>query len=205
MTDEYLDSTIAAYNKNARVYSDRPHQVYHINSLDWLTSQLEPNSKVLELGCGGGRDTHYLHEKGLEVVGTDFSEGLISIAKSKYPDCQYKKMDMRNIEFPSSHFNAVLAWASMLHLKPEDLTRTLKEVYRVLLSGGILVATFKIGTKTGLMESKSMPGEKRYFTHYQKHELLEKFNQVGFDLIEYEQLKSKSGQKWHIIKVKKIF
>ena len=49
------------------------------------------NSKVLDAGCGNGKNMNYIKNKSIDVVGIDFSEKLLEICKNKWLFCISKR------------------------------------------------------------------------------------------------------------------
>lgn len=96
---------------------------------------------VLEVGCGYGRDSIYLAERGHNVTGVDASEEAITLAQKawgKQRRVVFRRGEGESLAFPGKTFDA--AWSSnLLHLyKEEARRRILKEMGRVLVNGGLL-------------------------------------------------------------------
>jgi SAM-dependent methyltransferase len=112
---------------------------------DWLNrySTALSHSKdtpVIDLGCGLGRDTSYLCEKGYKVIACDYSKGATDFIKRNFPGVETKLFDMRyGLPFADASAKAVIADLS-LHYFPWDQTREIvTEIFRVLQAGGILL------------------------------------------------------------------
>lgn len=97
--------------------------------------------KVLDLGCGFGRHLIYLAEEGFEVTGIDISQEAVKMTKErlKEKDLEAKAVqgDMANIPFSNEEFDAVLAITVIGHATKPDITKTVKEIYRVMKKGGL--------------------------------------------------------------------
>jgi len=86
---------------------------------------------VLSLGCGSGEDCNYLQAHGAKnVTGIDLSANLIEIASKSYPECQFKVMDMEQLDFSDESFE--FAYSSLAMHYIEDWSQIFREVYRVL-------------------------------------------------------------------------
>jgi ubiquinone/menaquinone biosynthesis C-methylase UbiE len=96
------------------------------------------SGKVLDLGCGYGRDSLFFAKKGLKVTAIDISSKSIKEAKKLSTERNLKIcFDIGNIEnlpYKNSSFSAVYSVCS-LHFT--DLNESIKEVYRVLKIKGI--------------------------------------------------------------------
>ncbi len=130
--------SIEWYNQNSERYTkhvrDPNDSIFHsqyekpamYNALPKLNGMA-----VLSLGCGSGEDCLYLFKCGAKkVIGIDISSEMIKIAKSSYPECDFKEMDMEKLDFEDSSFDFVYSSLAIHYL--EDWTKVFSEVYRVL-------------------------------------------------------------------------
>jgi SAM-dependent methyltransferase len=94
--------------------------------------------RILDLGCGAGRTTHYLHEIGADVVGVDISPSLIRIAKQRAPQIDYREGNAESLDFDAESFDAVLfSFNGLDCLYPKDRRlKVMREVRRVLCAEG---------------------------------------------------------------------
>lgn len=116
--------------------------------------------KVLDLGCGTGRLTKELLDRGAEVVGVDVSEEMLKILQKKFPQVKTVLADAENLPFEDEEFDLIIANFLIVHFK--DLDSLFREVYRVLRSGGYLILTninqrkapkLKVGKEELIIES----------------------------------------------------
>jgi ubiquinone/menaquinone biosynthesis C-methylase UbiE len=103
-----------------------------------FVSYIPSDGKVLDVGCGHGRDCAYFLSCNLTVTGIDVSERLLHIARATAPSAEFMVMDMRDVDFEDAVFDGLWCCASFLHIPLADATCTLHEFYRVLRDGGIL-------------------------------------------------------------------
>lgn len=90
---------------------------------------------VLDLGCGPGHVTRYLHDLGVQIVGVDLSPGMLREARRLNPDIEFREGDMRSLDWPDGSVAAIVAPYSILHIPREEVVAVLGECRRVLLSG----------------------------------------------------------------------
>lgn len=76
--------------------------------LDFV-SLLPANPRILDLGCGPGYESMRLAQTGADVVGVDFSEECIRIARARRPQCRFEVMDFRDLDDRYSRFDGVFA------------------------------------------------------------------------------------------------
>lgn len=114
--------------------------------IDNLTTYLQPKSEdtFLDLACGKGRHSIYLHSKGLKTYGCDLSPQSIAYAK-KYEtkNLHFFEHDMRqNITFPTFQFVLNLFTSFGYFEDKNDNLKTLLAIANALVKDGILVIDF---------------------------------------------------------------
>jgi SAM-dependent methyltransferase len=147
--DEYFKRAIssAAHSEFCeRVYGKDlcQHGLMDMDELDFLTTLIEPSSKVLEIGCSNGFITEYIHDHtDSKTLGVDFSEVAIEQAqertKSKSSSLNFKCIDFKNQPLPDDHFDIILLIDSIYFLgEVKDallkLNQILREHGRMILS-----------------------------------------------------------------------
>jgi len=122
-------------------------------------------AKILDAGCGSGRDTQFFINEGFEVVAIDASLKMVNATKKMTgADCRH--MSFENLELEAD-FDAIWACASLLHVKRENLIYVLSDLARILLPSGLLYASFKLGEEerqTDLRYFNDMTPELLYVT-----------------------------------------
>ena len=106
-----MNETITYYNQNAEEYFNKTVNVSMQESYDQFEAYLKPGDKILDLGCGRGRDFRYFLSKGYDVVPVDESKEMCRLAE------KYIGRDVCNITFAeldyNNEFDAVWACASL--------------------------------------------------------------------------------------------
>jgi ubiquinone/menaquinone biosynthesis C-methylase UbiE len=179
-----LDQTIHTYNKIAHHYAEYVAGKCPKEDLEKFIKHLPRNARVLDVGCAAGRDSALFAKRGFEVVGIDLSENLLKIARVKYPEIEFIKMDMRRLEFKDGTFYGIWANASMLHLPRNDVSQALSEFHRVLKAGAILHVGVKRGEGGGHTDDQYAAYERRYFTYFQLEEMEQLVREAGFEIID---------------------
>ena len=132
------------YNENAEnFFSQTVRADMGLLYEKFLSKLPTTKGKILDLGCGSGRDSKHFKELGFEVVALDLSEELAKKA-SEYIGQKVIVQDMRDLEF-EDEFIGVWACASILHLPVEDIEIVFKKVFKSLKKDGIFYLSFKYG------------------------------------------------------------
>lgn len=169
--DRICEMNKNAYNflaeKYAKEWFDKPDTELVIKFMRLL----QPNSKVLDIGCGPGHYSQLFSENGFNVKGIDLSESMVAIAKRMNPHIEFEVMDMQNMVFSENSFDALWLCSSFPHIHKSEAIQTLKGFHNVLTENGIIFVNAIIGDLEFRIESKSEMGneynsEGRYFQWY---------------------------------------
>lgn len=97
---------------------------------------IDKNTQILDLCCGAGQTTQFLVQYSDHVTGLDASPVALARAKQRVPQGQYIEGLAEELPFADDTFDLVQTSVALHEMKPEQLTQTLQQVYRVLKSGG---------------------------------------------------------------------
>ena len=134
--------TLDHYNQNAEGFfaGTIDHDVeQNINS---LLSYIEGNApfKILDVGCGPGRDLKALVELGHVAVGLEGAARFVDMAQS-YSGCEVWLQDFLELDLPANHFDGVFANASLFHVPSQELPRVLLAINGTLKPEGVLFSS----------------------------------------------------------------
>lgn len=148
-------------------------------------------TKVLDLGCGPGRDAQALNQRGMNVTGLDLSNEMIKRAKAlTYTDPQpiFVVGSMLDLEtlFEANEFDGVWASASLLHLDKSDVPAVLQGIRKVTKSKAVVMISLKAGQGTKMVKEDKYGKEmERQFSFWEKDEFLKVTEANGFELMDY--------------------
>lgn len=107
---------------------------------------LREGDTVLDVACGGGRNAHYLAQRGYTVYGVDFAKSAIEFCKKRFVRFNlsgtFKQGTMDNLAFPDNFFAGVMCVAAIDHVTTDCARRALVEIRRVLVPGKAILLTF---------------------------------------------------------------
>ena len=196
--------TVEAYDKNPQFYADKFDSYgIRIEDIDKALKLNESRSdKVLELGCGNGRDAKYIISRvGVKnYIGIDASKELIALARINNPAGEFKIADIRELDVSSETFGVIFSFASMLHVNREELGKIIDTCHKSLKIGGILFISTKYGEYRE--EKISNLGDEKYYSFY-KPEDIEKLCPYKFFVV-YKNGQDIKGQSWFEIALRKI-
>jgi len=119
--------------------SQAPHYslgsaISYSRHLDGFLDRLPPCGNVLELGCGSGRDSARILERGFSIDATDGIPAMVAKANDRH-DLGARLMQFDQLA-ACEEYQAVWAHACLLHCPRAELPDVLGRVHRALTSGG---------------------------------------------------------------------
>ncbi|GAB3939699.1 class I SAM-dependent DNA methyltransferase [Micromonospora vulcania] len=118
------------------------------------------DTRVLDAGCGAGRMSRYLADRGCRVQGVDLSPSMVAMARRDHPDLAFTVGSLTELPYPDDQFAGVLLWYSIIHTPPAGQARIFAEATRVLRPAGHLLVGFQAGEGT-----HDVSGAYRQFGH----------------------------------------
>jgi len=99
---------------------------------------------VLDAGCGTGRIARELARRGVEIVGVDLDEDMLSTARRKAPELEWCHADLATIDLGRVFDVVLVAGNVMIFLTPGTESAVLANLARHLAPGGALIAGFSL-------------------------------------------------------------
>ena len=172
--EDFISKNIDYYNKNADSFFEGSVNANMSYERDKFIALLPVGGKILDAGCGSGRDSKAFLEQGFEVTAFDASEEMCKRA-SEYIGQEVINMLFQDVSF-KDEFDGIWASASLLHVSIDELPVIIKKMNEALKSGGIMYASFKYGDGT------KMRGERR-FSDFNEKSIVPLFENAGFSII----------------------
>ncbi len=149
----YLDSTddmisLLEFSQSALVdaysrmkFDEQAWNKHTLKEVDYISEFLNQNDEILDLGCGNGRITNELGNRGYHCLGIDFSDRHIEIAEeNKSLNVSFSVNDARSFK-TKKKFDVVICLYDVIGSFPEEREniKILKTAYRCLTPNGKLI------------------------------------------------------------------
>lgn len=131
--------TLAHYNESAAQFWEgtRGHDVKQ--NIEALLRHIHapPPLRILDFGCGPGRDLAAFRALGHEPIGLEGSPPLAAMAR-EHSGCEVWEQDFLALSLPAGRFHGIFANASLFHVPSQELPRVLSELHATLRPDGVL-------------------------------------------------------------------
>lgn len=134
-------SSVEYYNNNAAAFIDRTFDLDMSHLTEAFLEYIPEGGRILDLGCGSGRDAIKLKELGYDVYAVDASKKMVEHA-SKFLGDRVTLSTFQAFETPMS-FDGIWASASLLHVPEDEMIEVIRKYRDMLKSGGIFHMSFK--------------------------------------------------------------
>ena len=186
-------NTLDYYNKNSEEYFNSTLNVDMTNTYKEFLKLVPEGGKILDLGCGSGRDSMNFMKLGYEVTAVDGAKELAKKASvllgKEVILSTFEELELKE------KFHGIWACASLLHIKREDLKIVLNNLYNNLEDNGVFYMSFKYG------EKEYVDDKNRYFNCFTDESIISfinentKYNILGLYITE-DKLGRVNEVKW---------
>ena len=186
-------NTLDYYNKNSEEYFNSTLNVDMTNTYKPFLKLVPKGGKILDLGCGSGRDSMNFMKLGYEVTAVDGAKELAKKASvllgKEVIVSTFEELELKE------KFHGIWACASLLHIKREDLKTVLNNLYNNLDDNGVFYMSFKYG------EKEYVDDKNRYFNCFTDESIISFINEnTKFNILDLYITEDKLGRvnevKW---------
>lgn len=206
--EKFVTKDYDYYNKFALDYIDKVDDInlQELYNEVIQASRLKMGMKILDVGCGTGRDTRAFIKKGFRVVSIDAAKKMVEYC-NKYPFAYCEERKIQDINY-FQEFDLVWANALFVHMSEKEMIKILEKLVSALKEDRFLFLSLK--SKNVEKDTRNELHDKRKFCFYDKKEVLAQIIKVypNLELVESSMNKSRlegSNDNWinFLFRVKK--
>lgn len=160
-----LEINRAYYRTHADDFRERTESLPIDSVYEPFLKLLPRHARILDAGCGSGRDAVAFHSRGYRVTAIDASPEMVRVAKSHGIDAHVTTF--QNMTF-KTEFDGIWACASVLHVPHAEVPEVLRRFARALKPQGVLYVSLKEGHGERVAE------DGRFFSYF----TLDEFSQL---------------------------
>lgn len=177
--DDPVAASVAAYSSHAADYARR-YEHHLLDRPERFATSLQAGARILDAGCGPGRDLRIFTEHGHRPIGVDLNPDFVEMASRVAP---VHRLDLRSLvdHFPPAQFDGVWAQASLVHLGFADAQDVLRQ-FRVLAVPG--APLFACVAATGAPGWRDESDGRRWYAVWAPEEFAAAVERAGFEVEE---------------------
>ena len=176
-------ATVTYYSKNAKAIAARYESVTSSFSNSFKDA-FSPQSKLLDIGCGSGRDLALLATLGHDCFGADATPEFVALSQSLHPELKGKVLQasLPNLSTPfGGEFDGILCSAVLMHISETELAPSAASIKSCLKKNGRLL--YSVPSKRLDVVTDNRDANGRLFIPDQSDRIQKIFEQLGFSLI----------------------
>jgi 2-polyprenyl-3-methyl-5-hydroxy-6-metoxy-1,4-benzoquinol methylase len=173
-------STLKFYSDNAAQVAERYESVVSNLSAHFVDA-FSNGGRILDIGCGSGRDLAVLHQLGFDCYGVDPTPEFVAIAQHTHPELvgRIALGELPDLKIPfNGDFDGVLCSAVLMHIDIEQLPTTAAAITKCLKHGGRLL--YSVPSKRLDVVASNRDANGRLFIPDQAVRLNSLFSDLGF-------------------------
>jgi SAM-dependent methyltransferase len=146
--------TVGYYNRCAADFAAQTADLDLEPLYQRFLRHVRPGGRILDAGCGVGRDALAFAERGYNVVAFDASEAMVQIARERVRGrAEVYLMDFKDFHW-QKEFDGIWACASLLHIPKASFTDVASRLVSALRPDGVWYMSFKLGTDERVVDER---------------------------------------------------
>jgi len=139
---QITETTLGNYNQTAERFREgtRDHDVSQNIEALLRHIQVPAPARILDFGCGPGRDLRTFTALGHTATGLDGSERFVEMARAD-SGCEVWQQNFLALDLPAGQFDGIFANAVLFHIPTQELPRVLRQLHATLKPGGVLFSS----------------------------------------------------------------
>eukprot|EP00287_Rhodomonas_sp_CCMP768_P022671 CAMPEP_0202821826 /NCGR_PEP_ID=MMETSP1389-20130828/10644_1 /ASSEMBLY_ACC=CAM_ASM_000865 /TAXON_ID=302021 /ORGANISM="Rhodomonas sp., Strain CCMP768" /LENGTH=211 /DNA_ID=CAMNT_0049494661 /DNA_START=188 /DNA_END=820 /DNA_ORIENTATION=+ len=187
---ELVERTLGHYSRRAEIFWEgtKDHDVSQNRAA--FIRNLEPKApsetRILDLGCGPGRDVLAFHQLGYKVTGLDGCPEFVSMGQKLCKSASFLLQDLHQLDLAGEEYDGIFANAALFHVQREELPAVMQKLVASLKWNGVLFTSNPRSMLAEDMEKFGLPGEDERYGHYQTYESwCRTLDAAGLTLVEH--------------------
>ncbi len=179
-----MNNTLKYYENNSTSLITRYESADVTDVHQLLLKTFEKRSKLLEIGCGSGRDASFMIKNDYDIIAVDGSKNIIEAAKKAHPNLSEKLLYQalpNDLKF-NEMFEGVYSIATLMHLSKDDLKKTISTIYNLLNQNGKLLISVSLFRDD--IDENGFDEKERFFLVLSFDEWLSILENVGFKILD---------------------
>lgn len=201
--EQHEQVTIAQYQAEADSFKAGTWGHDVSQNRDALLAALPKNpGKILDLGCGPGRDLVAFKAQNQTAIGLDATPAFVEMARAS--GCEVWQQSFLSLNLPTDCFDGIFANASLIHVPRDQMAKVLQDLWRSLILNGVLLMSMGRGDWEGYTPRTS---GHRYVVAWEYETLAPCLEQAGFTIINHYYRPPglpRQEQSWLVIVAKKV-
>lgn len=157
--------------------------------------ELLPEGKLLEIGCGAGRDAQELIAQGYDYVGTDISKAQIEQARKNNPGAIFEQASLYDLNFPEQ-FDGFWAAAVLIHVPKSRIDEALEAIKRNIKTKAIGFLAMKEGDGERVESKDYLDNTQYFFAYWQRDEFRKVLECHGMTSLHEDYIPMGERTKW---------
>lgn len=167
--------------------------------------ELLPEGRVLEVGCGAGRDAQELIKHGYEYVGTDIAPNLLALARKNNTGAEFHEASLYSLDFKEP-FDGFWCAAVLIHIPKSRIDEALSAIRQNLKSRAIGFIAVKEGEGERLESKPDLNNASFLFSYWGREEFRDVLARNGFETLHEDYNPMSERTKWltYIVRAEKV-
>jgi SAM-dependent methyltransferase len=142
----FYDAVACEYAE--KYFHEFDHKPFDRSILDRFAGLVRSRGRVCDMGCGPGEVARFLKDRAVDVFGLDMSERMLDEGRRLSPDIEFTSGDFLDLDLQDGALGGIAAFYAVVHLSMDRVRDAVREWYRVLAPGGVLLIAFHTGDST---------------------------------------------------------
>ena len=133
--------SLKLYEKYANKRHWEKHPTTYAEAFSEFLKKKRFKGKIVDVGCGNGRDVNIFKKQGFNCLGVDYSEQEINLAKQQFPELAFEVQNVEKLRFEDNSIDAFFI-INVIHYV--DMKKAISELYRTKNKNGYVFIHFNI-------------------------------------------------------------